>query len=390
MVLSSQAPRPDSPSAYVSIYRLRRRRRNRLLGFLMLLLVPLGAAVYALWPSSGEGRVQTPTRSVEPAPETMSTSGVARERVEVQPSSPGSPISQSAAEQPASQRPAPTPEPSAPPPPAPPQSPNPKPVLAAGDPQVARVLAEAQTLTAADKLLQARELLNRAYVGQKLTGADAAKLRQALNNINDVLIFSPRIVEGDPHVQAHIVQPGEYLSTIAAPTQVPWQLVARINKIDPNRIRAGARIKLVRGPFHAVVDKSDYRMDLYLGDPTQPGSMFVRSFEVGHGEGDSTPVGRFIVKRGGKLENPDWRNPRNSSEYYAADDPKNPIGDRWIGLRGLDASTEGKQGYGIHGTIEPGSIGRQASMGCVRMRDADVALVFDMLTEEKSTVTIVP
>jgi lipoprotein-anchoring transpeptidase ErfK/SrfK len=40
----------------------------------------------------------------------------------------------------------------------------------------------------------------------------------------------------------------------------------------------------------------------------------------------------------------------------------NPLGPRWVGLS--------KQGYGIHGTNAPGSIGRAASHGCIRLRNA--------------------
>ncbi|MGD0437697.1 MAG: L,D-transpeptidase, partial [Bryobacteraceae bacterium] len=38
--------------------------------------------------------------------------------------------------------------------------------------------------------------------------------------------------------------------------------------------------------------------------------------------------------------------------------PQNPVGTRWMGL--------GYQGYGIHGTNVPGSIGKAASHGCIR------------------------
>lgn len=377
MVLSSQAPRPDSPVPYVSIYRLRRRRRNRLLGLVVVLLLLVSAAVYALWPTGDAKPKETVQRPAEPRRDIPGAVAIDKG------SSPAPPRpSQAVPErsQPAKARVAAPDRATAPEarPPAP----------TGGDPQVMRALADAQSLLDAGKLVQARDRLNRSYVGQKLTATDAAGLREAIAKINEVLIFSPRIIEGDPHARPYTVEPGDFLSTIAAPTDVPWQFLARINNLDPTRMRAGARIKLVQGPFHTVVDKSDYRMDLYLGDPTRPGSMFVRSFTVGHGEGDSTPVGRFIVKRG-KTENPDWKNPR-TGEYYAANDPKNPIGERWIGLRGLEGPTAATQGYGIHGTIDPGSIGRQASMGCVRMGDDDIAWVYDMLTEEKSTVTIVP
>lgn len=35
------------------------------------------------------------------------------------------------------------------------------------------------------------------------------------------------------------------------------------------------------------------------------------------------------------------------------------------------------EGYGIHGTDKPGSIGRAASHGCIRVRNADIAVLYD-------------
>jgi lipoprotein-anchoring transpeptidase ErfK/SrfK len=67
----------------------------------------------------------------------------------------------------------------------------------------------------------------------------------------------------------------------------------------------------------------------------------------------------------------------------------NPIGERWIGLEGV-GDAAGYAGYGLHGTIEPSSIGREMSMGCVRMRDADIELVYELLGEQVSVVRIEP
>ena len=49
----------------------------------------------------------------------------------------------------------------------------------------------------------------------------------------------------------------------------------------------------------------------------------------------------------------------------------NPLGTRWIGLS--------LKGFGIHGTNEPGSIGRRASHGCIRMHKADVEELFELI-----------
>jgi len=48
--------------------------------------------------------------------------------------------------------------------------------------------------------------------------------------------------------------------------------------------------------------------------------------------------------------------------------PANPVGTRWMGLS--------ERGYGIHGTIAPGSIGKAASHGCIRMARADLEQLF--------------
>ncbi len=78
-----------------------------------------------------------------------------------------------------------------------------------------------------------------------------------------------------------------------------------------------------------------------------------------------------------------------TGERYDADNPENPIGERWIGIKGL-GEYEALTGYGIHGTIEPQSIGTDASMGCVRLGDEDVNIVYELLVERTSRVTILP
>ncbi|RME39135.1 MAG: L,D-transpeptidase, partial [Planctomycetota bacterium] len=43
---------------------------------------------------------------------------------------------------------------------------------------------------------------------------------------------------------------------------------------------------------------------------------------------------------------------------------------------------------GIHGTIEPDSIGRSVSLGCIRMHNEDVEEVYKYLVERHSTVVV--
>ena len=253
-----------------------------------------------------------------------------------------------------------------------------------------RVIAAADQRIAANDPVAARSLLSDALRKERLTDAQRSQLRARLTELNQQLVFSATVAQGDPLVGTYEIVSGDALSRIPSKVglAIDWRLLQRINAIpNANSIRLGQKIKVVRGPFHAVVDKSDYRLDIYTGPPDYPEQWtYIRSFRVGLGEQDSTPTGSFVVKRDSKLVNPHWVNPR-TGERFDQNDPENPIGERWVGIEGLGEDAV-KTGYGIHGTIDPGSIGQQKSMGCVRMLDTDVELVYELLVEGISRVRI--
>lgn len=249
-------------------------------------------------------------------------------------------------------------------------------------------ILDAREKVAAGDLLTARRMLNDSLISGSLSAADADAARRMLGEINQVVFFSAKQFAGDPFGGTYTVKTGELLRSIADRHEIPWELLARLNGIsDPRKLRAGQTIKVVHGPFHAVVSKSKYTLDIYLGGPGEIASLFVMSFPVGLGANDSTPVGTWMVETHKKIKNPTYFSPRGQGVIDAAD-PKNPLGERWIGLVGIDGGAVGQVSYGIHGTIEPQSIGKQSSMGCIRMRNEDVELVFDMLVEGKSTVMV--
>ncbi len=272
-----------------------------------------------------------------------------------------------------------------PPPPTPPAR-----QAAPAGAEASELMRQALALAERDRPVEARRMLTHALGADNLSAADGEFIRDALSSLNRRLVFSAQVVPGDPFSRSYVVGPGERLGGIVKDQslQVDWRFILRVNGIPDERyLRSGQRLKLVTGPFHAVVHKRDFRLDLYMGSGAE--RVYVASFPVGLGEYDSTPVGRFRVRPGSKLVNPAWVNPR-TRESFGRDDPDNPIGDRWIGLQGIDDATTELGGYGIHGTIDPDSIGREASMGCIRMRPADVELVYEALSEGVSTVEIRP
>lgn len=250
------------------------------------------------------------------------------------------------------------------------------------------LIARVQAKIDAGRLLEARADLNDALQSGDLDDSQSASIKAMMGQINQTVVFSHRRFGDDAYGGVYVVQPGDSLARIALVRDCTWELLSRINGVDPRHLRAGATIKIVEGPFFAVVEKHKFTMDIYLGGlPGEKSSMFITSYMVGLGRDDSTPVGTWMIEPHRKLKHPTYYSPRGEG-VIAADDPKNPLGGYWIGLTGTEGQAVGKMSYGIHGTIEPDSIGKQSSMGCIRLRPEDIAMVYDMMVEGKSMVVV--
>lgn len=230
----------------------------------------------------------------------------------------------------------------------------------------------------------ARDELNE-LLKKSPAGADARRAREQLARFADEMIFSPKRIADDRLIVDYAIRAGDRLAKVGRAHKVPYGVIMRINNIrDAARIRENQRIKVPNGPFHARIVKSEFRIDLYLQD------VYVRSYRVGLGAEPGTPEGVWRVKE--ILVNPTFFPPASypDKRIIAADDPKNPLGEHWIGLEGVEGAAVGHEGYGLHGTIEPDSIGRAVSHGCIRMLNDDVAFVADLLAPGESTVTVLP
>ena len=228
-------------------------------------------------------------------------------------------------------------------------------------------------------LIRGRDQLNEA-LAMGLGPATATLARGKLGKLADRTIFSADVCPGDRLTGSYAMGRGQFLVHLEKIFRTPYMLIEHCNNIkDASKIRAEQRLKVVEGPLHAVVHKSEFRLDLYVQD------LYVKSFPVGLGQFDSTPTGAWLVVD--KVVNPPYTNPR-THEHIKADDPKNPLGERWIKLEGIRGDAVGQTSYGIHGTIEPDSIGKAASLGCVRMHNKDVEFVFDCLLVRHSEVIV--
>jgi hypothetical protein len=95
-----------------------------------------------------------------------------------------------------------------------------------------------------------------------------------------------------------------------------------------------------------------------------------KEFKVGTGRSQSlTPEGKFMIVN--KIVNRPYY-----TGHIPGGDPRNPLGNRWLGLnaRGTWGTT-----YAIHGNNNPSSIGGYVSSGCIRMYESDVEWLFNQV-----------
>ncbi len=243
------------------------------------------------------------------------------------------------------------------------------------------------SLSAGLALLQRGELVAarnqlKGLVGAGLPATEERQARAALVEIARQLTFSPQVYTGDPTTETYVLRSGDLLTRVAKKFNITAEAIAMVNNLpDMNRVRAGQNLKVVHGPMHAVVRRGEHVLMVFLDDA------LIAEFPVGLGSGGKTPVGEWVVRD--KLKNPTFFPPAShGGPVIHADDPKNPLGERWIGLDGLTGEAVGQVGFGIHGTIEPETIGKDMSLGCVRMHNADVEIVYNLLVEGQSRVRI--
>jgi lipoprotein-anchoring transpeptidase ErfK/SrfK len=138
-------------------------------------------------------------------------------------------------------------------------------------------------------------------------------------------------------------------------------LIKKSNGLSSDTIRVGDRLRVYQGHFAVTVSKTANTLQV-----TDNGKFFKR-YRVGTGQYSKTPVGEFKITT--RIENPPWW--RSDGKTIPFGDPENILGTHWLGLD--------VPGYGIHGTWATNSIGKQATAGCIRLLNDDVAELYTIL-----------
>ncbi|WP_442944614.1 L,D-transpeptidase [Nostoc sp.] len=175
-------------------------------------------------------------------------------------------------------------------------------------------------------------------------------------------------------------QPQIIKKNVAKATELPakTRLVAQVERQNPVAdswpkglwAEASAQqvpsSRLANAKTQVVVVLSDRRTYVYAGDEV------IASYPIAVGKkGWETPTGSFQVIH--MRHYPIWRHPITGKVFQAGTD--SPLGDRWIGFW-----SDGRNEIGFHGTPDIDLVGTAVSHGCLRMRNADVRMLYEQVS----------
>ncbi|MEZ5941064.1 MAG: L,D-transpeptidase family protein [Planctomycetaceae bacterium] len=187
--------------------------------------------------------------------------------------------------------------------------------------------------------------------------------REAISE--DINLLANRIYfEATKHyLPPHRIDFGDRLENIAREYDVTWEYLAKLNGLDPHRIKSGETIKVLPGPFEAVIDVQRHTLTVHSH------GYFVREYPIQLGNDQPAPRGQFQVVD--KVTNPTYY---GLTETISESNPDNPLGEHWIAIND-EAGT--LSGFGIHG-MNPKS--PQDDRGFIRLSNGDIGELFDLLT----------
>jgi L,D-transpeptidase ErfK/SrfK len=175
--------------------------------------------------------------------------------------------------------------------------------------------------------------------------------------------------------QNALIEPGDTLLDVAYRHRLGFDRVARLNPDTQVWIPDPGTV--VRLPTEHVLPDAPHRglvvnvPEMQLYDYTVGEVPEVFAIAIGD-EMDPSLVGEFRVGR--KRARPVWHVPASiraekpELPALVPPGPDNPLGEHWM--------TIGRTSYGIHGTNNPWSIGREATHGCIRLYEDEVARLF--------------
>ena len=213
-----------------------------------------------------------------------------------------------------------------------------------------------------------------------ITKEKAAEIKNRLGELNKKLVFSSFPT---PDSTIYTVKAGDNLTNIskrykveAGSGDIAIGHIRRINGLKTHNIFPNDKLKILTGQINVKVNKTTFTLTLYVNND------FIKEYRISVGDPNKncdTPAGTYTI--GTKTIHPTWykKTEDGRKEEVPYGDSRNVLGTRWMAFNENPS-------LGIHGTTMPDSIGKKISNGCIRMYNADVEEVYDLIPQGAKVV----
>ena len=215
-------------------------------------------------------------------------------------------------------------------------------------------------------LIEARELFEEAVQSAEWDSEEWNEALDELGKTDVDLIFS---IEPTPDSKLYTVEPGDTFTSIGIKLNTTLGLLTRANNLDADAtLRVGQNLKWTPKDFRIVIERSTCR--LFLMDSE---GLFKR-YSTGLGmPTHQTTLGKYKI--GNKIKDPTWHKPGGGP--IPPGDPLNELGTRWMPFVPVQEGLPSD--LGIHGAIDPATVGKYSSHGCARLRMDEVEELYDLV-----------
>lgn len=235
-----------------------------------------------------------------------------------------------------------------------------------GNPAVGEAIKKAEAALAAGEWAEASGAASGILRSEPLNSGTYRAAARILTEANRAAFMAG--FPADSGAREHRVVSGDNLSRLAAKYDVSIESLRRVNQLKSSVIRVGQALSVHPGPWRITVEKDARLLKLFNGESDVPFLVF----DIGIGRLGKTPSADFTICA--KVRHPDWYAPDGGVYKYG--DPDNVLGDYFLKLAPAGSPGRPLLGYGIHGTRDESSVSRSLSNGCIRMRNADVELLY--------------
>jgi LysM repeat protein len=222
---------------------------------------------------------------------------------------------------------------------------------------------EIQTALDKQELAQAHKMLSEFYGNPALSADESQQVEALLSQLAGSVVYSTEHRLEPPYV----VHAGDTLESIAAKYEVPWQLLAKINGIPAaDLVQTGQELKVIHGPFSAVVELSKGQLTLLLGD------RYAGRFPVMTETGATMSEGEWTLEQ--KLVNPP-----SGGVVTASYESATPTVDRILVLR-KQSPSPASETISIASSTVPASGATAVAPAAIRVTPQDAEELSDILS----------